>query len=273
MKHLFLIFCFLLAPILMPANDLPFQAGEELRFDIHYKYGLVMVRAGSANFKIEENSNKKNLYCSILSFKTTSFFDRIFKMRDTLRSCITEDLHPLYHSRSVHEGNYQFTEEMFFNKFTPEQTEVRVKRVSQQQLKFDTILTSNMMTFDMLNLLLFVRTFDYSKMESAPVRKISTFVGRDKIAVIAHCEGQSIFEKSETIKYKTYKIAFDFTDSAFNESKNAVEVWISDDKNRIPLKIRAKLRIGAAEVYLTSWKNLKYPLSSEIVIPVQKDTE
>jgi len=271
MKQLFLTLFAILLPVSMPTNELPFQAGEELKFDIHYKYGLVMVRAGSAGFKIEEsNYNGKKSYRSVLDFKTTSFFDKIFKMRDTLRSYITEDMHPLYHSRSVHEGNYQFTEEVFFNKFTPEQTEARIKRVSMQQLRFDTILTYHSMTFDMLNLMLFIRTFNYSQMEPAHAKKISTFVGRAKVEVTVRNEGQSILEKNDTLKYKTYKIAFDFTDSAFNESKSAVEVWISDDKNRIPLKIRAKLRIGAAEVYLTSWKNLKYPLSSEVIIPVRQ---
>jgi len=270
MKQLFFIFTFLLSLTCTQAGDFPFQAGEKLSFDIHYKYGLVMVKAGTANYSIKSSAYAdKNSYRSTLDFKTSSFFDRIFKMRDTLRSNITEDLRPLYHKRSVNEGNYQFTEEMFFHKFTPEYSEVRVKREFNQQLKFDTILISNMLTYDILNLILYVRSYDYSQWQTTPVRYVSTFVGRDKVIITIRYEGQSVVEKSDTLKYKAYKIAFDFTDSAFNESKNAIEVWLSDDKNRIPIKIRAKLRIGAVEVYLNSWQNLKYPLSSEIKIPAR----
>ena len=270
MKQVFLIVSFLLSMISMQATDFPFRGEEELTFDIHYKYGLVMLRAGSANFKVKENSrNNEKSYLMAMDFKTTSFFDKIFKVRDTLRSTITENLRPLYHIRSINEGNYQFIEEVFFNKFSPTYSEVRIKRTSQQIVKFDTILSSNSLCYDILNLISYICATDYSQQEIAQEESATVFIGRDKINVTIRNEGQSIVEKSSSLKYKTYKIALDFSDSNFNESKNAIEVWLSDDKNRIPIKIKAKLRIGAAEVYLTSWKNLKYPLSSEIKIPAK----
>jgi len=269
MKHLFLTFYFLLTLISVQAIDFPFRDGEELAFDIHYKYGLVMLRAGSANFKVTENNYKdNNSYLMALDFKTTSFFDKIFKMRDTLRSSITENLQPLHHIKYIHEGNYHFTEEMFFNKSSAAYTEVRVRRESQQLVRFDTILTAKTMCYDILNLMPFISTLDYSKLGIAQETTAFIFIGKEKIKVTIRNEGQAIVEKSDTLKYKTYKIALDFADSHFNESKNAIEIWLSDDKNRIPVKMRAKLRIGAVEVYMTSWKNLKYPFSAEIKIPV-----
>ena len=270
MKKLFLTFYFLLSFISMKAGDFPFQSGEELKFDIHYKYGLVMLKAGTANYKVEESwYNNIQSFQSTLDFRTSAFFDKIFKMRDTLRSHITETFQPLYHIRSVNEGNYHFREELFVNSFNTKYSEVRVRRESGDILKFDTILTSNSKTYDILNLILIICSLKYSPSEAAREESISTFIGKEKIAVTVRYEGQSVVEKSETLKYKTYKIALDFFDSAFKESKNAIEIWMSDDENRIPIKIRAKLRVGAAEVYLTSWKNLKYPLSSEIKIPVR----
>ena len=271
MKQLFLTFYFLLPLISMQANELPFQTGEELKFDIHYKYGLVMMKAGTANFKtVESRYNAINSYRSILDFRTTSFFDRIYKMRDTLSSHINESFNPLYHLRIIHEGSYHIKEEMFVNKFSKECTEVRVKRKSGEIIKFDTTLISNTFSYDVVSIVQFIRSLDFSKM-ALPVSNNSIFFGQDNIKITIRCEGQSIVEKSETLKYNTYKIALDFTDEAFNESKNAIEIWLSDDKNRIPVKIRAKLRIGAAEVYLVSYKNLKYPLSSEIKIPVRNN--
>jgi len=270
MKQLFLIFSFLLAFLSIKAGDFPFQTGEELKFDIYYKYGLVMLKAGTADLKFVESSyNHKNTLLSTLDFKTTAFFDKIFRMRDTLRSHLMDNIHPLYHVRSIHEGNYHFTEEMFFNSFGTDYTEVRVKRQSGEILRFDTILTSNSKTYDMLSLILAICSLDYSLPKFGQTETVSTFVEKEKKTVTVRYEGQSVVERSETLKYKTFKIALDFSDSAFNESKSAVEIWMSDDENRIPIKIRAKLRIGAAEVYLSSWGKLKYPLSSEIKIPVK----
>ena len=255
----------------MQANELPFQNEEELKFDIHYKYGLVMLKAGTANYKVVESRyDNINSYHTMLDFKTTSFFDKIYRMRDTLSSQINENIQPLYHLRTVNEKGYYFNEELFFNSFGREYSEVRVRRESKQILKFDTILTSNDFGYDILSIIQLIRSLDYSQMKS-PVSNISTFFGKENVKITIRNEGQSIVEKSETLKYKTYKIALDFTDKVFNESKNAIEIWMSDDENHIPVKIKAKLRIGAAEVHLTSCKNLKYPFSSEVKIPVRKN--
>jgi len=268
MKRLFFIFYFLFLHISMQANEFPFQSGEELKFDIHYKYGLVMLKAGTANFKVVgSNYKNNNSFLLVLDFKTSSFFDKIFKMRDTLSSYTTENLQPLYHIRSVNEGNYHFTEEIFFNEFRTKYTEARVKRESQKIVRFDTVLTDNSMCYDILNVISIICSLDYSLLRYDQEKTVSIFIGKGKVTVTIRNEGQSVVEKSETLKYKTYKIALDFLDSNFNESKNAIEIWVSDDKNHIPIKIRAKLRIGAAEVHLVSWKNLKYPLSSEVKIP------
>ena len=254
----------------MRANEFPFQGGEELKFDIHYKYGLVMLKAGTANFKVMGSNYKNNhAFLSTLDFKTTAFFDKIFKMRDTLSSYTTDNLQPLHHTRSVNEGSYCFTEEVSFNEFSAKYTEVRVRRESQQILKFDTILFTNSFCYDMLSLISAICSLDYSQMDLSQGKTVSAFIGRDKVTITVRNEGQSVVERGETLKYKTYKIALDFSDANFNETKSAIEIWISDDKNRIPIKIKAKLRIGAAEVYLASWKNLKYPLTSEVKIPVK----
>ena len=78
-----------------------------------------MLKAGTANYKVvESNYNNYNTFFTSLDFKTTSFFDKIYKMRDTLNSHITEYLRPVHHLRSVNEGNYHFREELFFNNFS-----------------------------------------------------------------------------------------------------------------------------------------------------------
>ena len=268
MKQLFLIIALLLPQITMRSDVFPFRAEEELKFDIHYKYGLVMLKAGTANFTVmESNRNKQNTFQTTMDFKTNAFFDKIFKMRDTLCSYITDNLQPLYHTRVIHEGNYHFSEEIFFNEFNAKYTEIRIKRESKGIHRFDTIVTTNTKCYDILNLISIICSYDYSQSKSI---QTETVFGKEKINVNVRYEGQSVIERSETLKYKTIKIALDFSDSNFNESKNAIEIWLSDDGNRIPIKMRAKLKIGAAEVHLSSWKNLKYPFTSEIKIPVRK---
>jgi len=41
-------------------------------------------------------------------------------------------------------------------------------------------------------------------------------------------------------------------------------IWISDDKNKIPLYIESPVRVGSINGYISGYKNLKYPLTSRI---------
>ncbi len=255
----------------LSAQDTPFQDGEQLNYEIHYKYGIVMVKAGAARYRVSSSQyGHKQAFKTSLDFKTSSFFDKIFKVRDTLDSYMNFDLQPMYHKRSINEGSTKFIEELFVKKHSKMFSEVRVRRATVNAVKFDTLLTAENRGYDILSIFSFARTLDFSNMQSGQSFPLTTFVGKRKVNMIVRFMGQSIIEKSETIKYRAFRIEVDIVDEVFNESKSAMEIWISDDENRVPLKLKAKLKIGAAEANLTSYKGLKYPLTSEVRITPRK---
>ena len=262
------LFCFIFsAPSNFAQNDsAPFQSGEVLNFDIRYKYGLVMLKAGTAKYKINSGTlNSQPTYRSSLDFKTTSFFDKIFKIRDTLYSHTSKpELIPLYHKRSVNEGNTHFKEEVFIQKHSSSYSEARVKRERNNEIRFDTILSSNNLGYDLLNLFIFIRTLDYSTLKKGDSFQLTAFMDKSNVNIILHYVGQSVIERSNKVKCKTHKFDVDIADKAFNSSKKSLEIWISDDDNRIPLKLKAQLKIGAAEADLSSYSNLKNPFNAEI---------
>jgi len=251
----------------VPANyaqndSVPFQNGEVLNFDIRYKYGLVMAKAGTARYKINDATlNGQPSYRSSLDFRTSSFFDKIFMIRDTLYSHISNpELTPLYHKRSVNEGSTRFKEDVFILKHSPTYSEARVKRERNNEIRFDTILTANKLGYDLLNLFIFIRTLDYSTLKTGDNFQLVAFMDKSNINIILHYVGQTVVDK----KYKTHKFNVDIADKAFNTSKKSLEIWISDDDNRIPVKLKAQLKIGAAEANLSSYRNLKNPFNAEI---------
>jgi hypothetical protein len=267
MKRIFLILGLFLSIFSAYAEEIPFKEGEILKYDINFKWGLVMMKAGTANHTIKKSSYDNNLtYETTLNFKTTSFFDGIFKVRDTLFSHLNTDLEPLYHIRKINEGKTCFWEEVFVKIHSENYTKAQVKRQNQEAVKFDTTIVANNAGYDILSIFSFARTLDYSQLTQDETFHISSFIGKDKINITIHFKGQAVIEKNEYVKYKAYRLVIDIGDEVFNESKNAMEIWVSDDKNHVPLKIKAKLKIGAAEANLTSWKNLKYPFTSEIRI-------
>ena len=39
-------------------------------------------------------------------------------------------------------------------------------------------------------------------------------------------------------------------------------IWISDDRNKIPLYIESPVRIGSINAYISGYRGLKYPVES-----------
>jgi hypothetical protein len=77
-----------------------------------------------------------------------------------------------------------------------------------------------------------------------------------------------IYQGKETIKTKIGKVrAIVFKPvmpaNKLFDGENSITAWFSDDKNRIPLKIDAKMFIGSAGVEITGYSGLKNPLNFE----------
>ena len=77
-----------------------FLPGERLQMDVYFKWGLIMPKAGNVELLIDNavngprNGNGQNgaAYRYRLLFKTTSMFDHIFKMRDTIDCHYSKDM-------------------------------------------------------------------------------------------------------------------------------------------------------------------------------------
>ena len=120
--------------------------------------------------------------------------------------------------------------------------------------------------FDMLGATMYLRALDWDKMSYGDTFPFLIAIGRDLVNVSYRYSGQQIVERGDA-KYRTRHFYIDIIDEAFTQNKEAAEVWIGDDQNHLPIKIRAKLKIGAAEVYYNSSYNLRYPLDCRVVFP------
>jgi hypothetical protein len=49
----------------------------------------------------------------------------------------------------------------------------------------------------------------------------------------------------------------------FRDSES-LTLWVSNDENKIPIKVKAGLRIGSIEADLDQFKGLKYPFKIKI---------
>ena len=216
---------------------------------LYFKWGLIMAKAGDTKISITEDLYENEpAWRYNLQFKTYGIFEKVYTMRDTMDSFFSKDKGLLlYGNKHADENDYYLIDEWRFSYHNGE-TSIHSKRYTPAKTKIDTVLTAKGKTYDMLSATLLLRSLDWDDLEIKQTVPFCVAIGRDIINAAFRYTGQEVIER-DNIKYRTRHFFIDIYDEAFTQSKAAGEAWIGDDPNHIPIKIRAKLKIGAAEVY------------------------
>lgn len=227
-----------------------FESGEWFKFRIHY--GLI--NAGYATLEIQEAvRNNKSVYHAIGKGHTTGMSRFFFKVEDVYESYFDKETgNPYQFIRKIDEGGYTKDQEGFFNQST---NRVLVKDYKNKSENTYIIPEGAQ---DILS------TFYY-------LRNYPTI---DKLKI-----GESIaidmFFDNETTKFKLKFIGIEDIRTKFGvistmvfrplvqsgrvfKEQESLTVWISNDDNKLPIRIEAKLAVGSIKADLESFKGLKY---------------
>ncbi len=73
-----------------------FNSGEEVQYELYFKWGLLMPRAGHATLSIRDAEYEGEPSCHYrLIFRTSGIIEKVYKMRDTIYCYFTPDM--LFH--------------------------------------------------------------------------------------------------------------------------------------------------------------------------------
>lgn len=252
MKKLMLLFIGIAAVGFSPQKQTAFDVGEQFVFRVHYE----IINAGYATLNIKEATiNNKNVYHVIGKGVTTGVSSLFFKVNDTYESYIDKETgNPYQFVRKIYEGGYTKNQEGFFNQ---EENKILVKDYKRNSEKTFVVAKN---TQDILSSFYYLRNYpNIDKMKPGEFVAIDMFfddkttkfrlkfIGREDIRTKFGVVSTMIFRP--TVQ----------TGRVFKEEES-LTVWISDDDNRIPVRIKASLLVGAIKADLDSYKGLKNPL-------------
>lgn len=227
-----------------------FEAGEWFKFRIHYGF----VTAGYATLEVKEAMiGQKPVYHVIGKGFTTGMSRFFFKVEDLYESYFDKSTgYPYQFVRKIDEGGYTKNQEGFFNQNT---NKVLVKDYKNKKEKTFSFPKG---TQDI------VSTFYY----------LRNYPAIDKLKV-----GESVaidmFFDDETTKFKLKFIGCEDITTKFGvisamvfrplvqsgrvfKEKESLTVWISNDQNKIPLRIKAELAVGSIKADLEAYKGVKH---------------
>ncbi|KAA2245636.1 DUF3108 domain-containing protein [Chitinophaga agrisoli] len=230
-----------------------FRPGENMTMRVYYRLSGVYVGAGEATFScLLEKMNGRDVYHMIGDGKTYRAYDWFFKVRDRYESYVdTASMQPLKFIRNVSEGGYKIYNNVVFDHAQGSATS------TNGTFKVPACIQ------DVVSAVYYARNIDFNKYK--PNDKIPFFMFLDDqvyniyIRYMGREEVTTRYGKFKAIRFKPLLIK-----GTMFQGGEQMDVWVSDDANKIPLRVQSAISVGSIVVDMMDYKNLRYPLSSLI---------
>jgi hypothetical protein len=243
-------------PAFRTVSNAAFEKGEFLKYRMHY--GLIT--AGYATLEVgskTETVNGRKCHHIIGKGFTTSSYDWVYKIRDRYETFVDETaLIPWRFIRHVEEGDfYSHTETRF---------EHAVKKAHYVNNKAEVTsynVPENIQ--DVISSFYYARTLNQKTLQVGSKIPLTNFLDQKTFNL------QAQLLKRETVnvdghKYKALKMKLLIEEAGIITDGSKVHFWISDDENKIPIRIEAELAIGSVKADLIEYKNLKNAFSAKL---------
>lgn len=252
MKKYFILF-FAFTFVLFSFRQLPeaYGVGEWLKFRIHYG----PVNAGYATLELKEATrNNRKCFYAVGHGYTVGMSKFFFKVDDHYQSIFDQETtKPYQYLRKIDEGGYTKNQEGFFNQ---EKNSVLVKDYKNKKEKTIDV-TENVQ--DIVSSFYYLR--NHPKIQSLSVGEsivIDMFFDDEIYKFKMRFLGREIL-KTKFGKVKTLVFRPLVQSGRVFKEQESLTVWVSDDENKIPLRIKASLAVGSIKADLEAFKGLKNP--------------
>ena len=226
-----------------------FGNGEKLTYRVHYGF----VDAGEATIEVNHskfNFNGRPAWHMIGKGRTLGAFNWFFKVRDHYETYVDKDgLFPYRFIRDVNEGGYTIEQDYRFN---------QTKRAVTTQ-KGDTFATPASVQ-DMISAYYYARTVDYSNAEIGDVFDFTVFMDDELFPMQIRYLGTEVI-KVRAGKYRCMKFQPVVQEGRVFKSDEDLTVWITDDKNKIPILVKSDLLVGSIKMEVVEFENLANPIA------------
>lgn len=260
MKKLFFSFGLLGLIIMMTSSTVitypsitnsSFKIGEKLRYRVTYGF----MDAGEAIMEVKSTSKKgqnRELYHIVGTGRTLGGFNSIYKVQDTYESYIDQKgIFPWVFKRRVDEGGFKITQDYTFHQ--------HLYKVNNGAKDFKTPMAIQ----DMVSSFYKARTLDFNNMKKDKVFSFKCFMDDEIYELKIKYVGDEEI-KIRKGKFKCHKFVPVVQTGRYFKSEEDVNFWVTADKNKIPVLVKAKIPVGVVKLHLVEWSGLKNDLSSKI---------
>lgn len=238
-----------------PQKDIPsktneaFKEGEILAFRIHYG----MMDAGEIVMEVKPDLIEvagRKVYHVVGNGYSKGTFDWFYKVRDRYETFIDKDaMLPWMFVRRCDEGGYIINQDYTFNHYT---NKVDVGSGEKVDVPAG--------TQDMISAFYSARNLDLTNAKEGDIFTINSIVDKElwplKIRYVGKEKITCAIGTFNCVKFRPI-----VQKGRIFKREDDLNVWLTDDKNHIPLRAQAKLVVGSVKLDILSVKNLANPTS------------
>jgi hypothetical protein len=226
-----------------------FKEGEILSYRLHYGVMDAGVIVMEVKPELIDVAGRK-VYHVVGNGYSKGTFDWFFKVRDRYETFIDKDaMLPWMFVRRVYEGGVTINQDYTFNHYTNKVDVGGGEKVDIPQG-----------TQDMISAFYSARNLDLTNAKEGDVFTINSIVDKEiwplKIRYIGKEKITCDIGTFNCVKFRPI-----VQKGRIFKREDDLNVWLTDDKNHVPLRAQAKLVVGSVKLDIVSVKNLANPTS------------
>jgi hypothetical protein len=241
-----------------PVPNTSFTRGEVLSYKVHY--GLI--NAADATIEVSHDIQRVNdrpCYRATVSGRTNGSFDLFMRVRDTWRSYIdTTSLLPQRFFRNIEENHYRKKETVDFD-HARDMVAVETKKKEKDPLRHETYKVPNNV-HDIVSGVYYLRTLNYDQRRVGEVIRVQGFLDNDVFTMDVVYRGRETVETKAGV-IRTIRLVPKMPSNKLFRGENAISIFLSDDRNKVPVLIQAEMVVGSVKVDMYKYQGLKNRLN------------
>lgn len=240
-----------------------FREGERITYTLSYNWFFVWTDVGIVNFTVNDTSLfGREVYNLRGEGRTFSFYDWFFQVRDVYESWVDPvSLEPVYYKRDVDEDGYLIDITYKYD-YENGKAYSSVKKTGKKHF-LDT-LDLPACTYDIISVIYHARNIDFDNYEIDEKIPMKILLDNELTDIYIRYKGKEEKRVRHIGKFRCIKFTGSLIAGSVFKGGEDLEVWVTDDKNRVPVWIESPIIVGTVKARLTGYDGLKFPLESKI---------
>ncbi len=248
-------------------EEVAFGPGEKLEYVVSYRAKLVP-NSEVATVAINTTAGKVDAQDALhvwANARVMPFFRWFFDLNDTYNSWMhPKTLKPLKFTSDLREGSYRYQSTVLYDWNTMTASS-KYRNLKRPTAKTKTLPLTHA-SYDAIALFFNLRSSSLAGFVAGQPRYLQVVLD-DTVRKVQY---QFLGREERNVKgfgrFRTLKFSCQLATSTGESFEDGTEffLWVTDDRNRIPVHLESPIRVGSIRVRVTKFENLKFPLDSKI---------